>query len=87
MIFGDATGDPIADQIRAALRQAGDDGMARSAIYDYFGRNRTRDEIGAALARLATANLATCSRVETGGRPREVWTTRKTRETRKGRAE
>ena len=48
-IFGQALGDPVADEILRALQQAGADGMTRTAIRDLFGRNRSGDRIGAAL--------------------------------------
>ena len=39
-IFGDALGDPIADEILRALRQAADAGMTRTQVRDLFGRHR-----------------------------------------------
>ena len=44
-IFGDALGDPIADDILRALQQAGSAGMTRTAIRDLFGRHRSADRI------------------------------------------
>ena len=39
-IFGDALGDPVADEILRALRQAGEEGMTRTAIREnLFQRN------------------------------------------------
>jgi hypothetical protein len=74
-IFGDMLGDPVADEILLALRQAGSDGMTRTAIRDLFGRNRSADRIGAALALLLTHGLARMEERATGdrGRPAEVW--------------
>ena len=48
-IFGDLLGDPLADEILRALRQASTAGMTRTGISDLFGRNQTKDRIGAAL--------------------------------------
>jgi hypothetical protein len=72
-IFGDAIGDPIADEISAALRQAGGAGMTRTAIRDLFGRHRSTDRVGQALALLATRGRARMETRTTGGRPSEVW--------------
>ena len=38
-IFGNALGDPVADEIDAALRQADERGMSRTDIRDLFGRH------------------------------------------------
>jgi hypothetical protein len=75
-IFGNALGDPLADEILRALKQADAEGMNRTAIRDLFGRNRSADRIGAALALLMTKGRAIMQRVEAGGaggRPAEVW--------------
>jgi hypothetical protein len=72
-IFGQSLGDPIADDILRALRQAGADGMSRTAIRDLFGRNRSADQIGTALAALATQGQAKGEMRTSGGRPAEVW--------------
>jgi hypothetical protein len=70
-VFGDATGDPTADAILAALRRT--DELDRSAIYDLLGRNVSRSRIEQALGLLLVAGLATRRDEGTGGRPREVW--------------
>ena len=72
-IFGDAIGDPIPDEISAALRQAGGTGMTRTAIRDLFGRHRSTDRVGQALALLATRGRARMETRTTSGRPSEVW--------------
>jgi Protein of unknown function (DUF3987) len=74
-IFGNALGDPVADEIMLALRQAGSAGMTRTAIRDLFGRNRSGDRIGVALALLLTKGWARVEHKETGkvGRPCETW--------------
>jgi hypothetical protein len=72
-IFGDALGDPVADEIRVALRNAGAVGMTRTAIRDLFGRNRSSDRIATALGLLMTKGLARRKMKETGGRPVETW--------------
>jgi hypothetical protein len=72
-IFGASLGDPVADEILHALRNAGRDGMSRTAIRDLFGRNRSGDRIGAALALLMSRNKAKAEVRQSGGRPAEVW--------------
>jgi len=72
-IFGKALGDPVADEIMRALRTAGSTGMTRTVIRDLFGRHRSGDRIGAALALLTTKGLARMESGITGGRPAETW--------------
>jgi Protein of unknown function (DUF3987) len=72
-IFGNALGDPIADEILRALQQASGDGMPRTAIRDLFGRHKSGDRIGAALALLMTRGRARMEQQESGGRPVETW--------------
>lgn len=71
-IFGEALGDPTADELLDALRRAGT-GMTRSELRDYFGRNRSSSEIGRALALLDGQGLARIERETTAGRPAERW--------------
>jgi hypothetical protein len=72
-IFGDALGDPIADEIDRALTHAGANGMSRTDIRDMFGRHQLTSRISAALALLKTSGRATVEEKETGGRPSEIW--------------
>jgi hypothetical protein len=72
-IFGDALGDPVADEILRALRKAGADGMTRTEIRDHFGRNQSADRIGLALATLGRLCKAKSVTRETAGRPAEAW--------------
>jgi Primase C terminal 2 (PriCT-2)/RepB DNA-primase from phage plasmid len=71
-IFGDLLGDPVADEIARALQHA-PEGMSRTAIRDLFGRHRSADRIGAALALLTTKGRARSESRDTGGRPVELW--------------
>jgi hypothetical protein len=58
----------------AALSQAGESGMTRTAIRDLFGRHRKGHEIDAALGALAARGKAKCiTGVVTGGRPPTLW--------------
>jgi hypothetical protein len=72
-VFGDLLGDPVADEIMRALQQAGPEGVTRTAIRDLFGRNRSGDRIGAALALLAKRGRARTETRRTSGHPAEVW--------------
>jgi Protein of unknown function (DUF3987) len=71
-IFGDALGEPLADEILRALRTHAD-GMTRNELMDYFDRHKSSGQIQQALKLLEEQGLATRQRVETAGRPREVW--------------
>jgi uncharacterized protein DUF3987 len=72
-IFGDSLGDPVADDILRALKQAGAEGMARTAISNLFGRHQSANRLGAALSILALRGRARMETKETGGRPTEMW--------------
>jgi hypothetical protein len=70
-IFGDATGDPVADRILAALRTHGP--SAQNDLVNLFERHVNATRMSRALELLVTAGLITSSSEETGGRPRTVW--------------
>src|SRR5262249_38698550 len=72
-IFGDFTGDPLADNLLRALRTAGTDGMNRATINNHFGghvaapRYRARSASCSPLVRSVTV----CgSRTAPGGQPK-----------------
>jgi hypothetical protein len=71
-VFGDAVGDPVADELLYALRRR-PDGMTRTEIRDLFGRHRAGPRIDAALAILAGSGVAASSTEQTSGRPVERW--------------
>jgi hypothetical protein len=74
-IFGDSTGDPVADEILRALR-ARKEGLARSDLSDLFSRNRSKERIGQALGLLLERKLVGFKKLESGekgGRPTELW--------------
>jgi hypothetical protein len=73
LIFGDATGDPVADRIREALQGAGTEGMTRTQIRDLLGRHAPADRIAQALTQLAELGLASRLIVSTDGRPTQSW--------------
>ena len=68
-----ATGDPLAEQIHAAL-QAHPAGLTRSQISDTLQHNRPADQIQRALDALTLAGRATRAQIPTAGRPAELWT-------------
>jgi hypothetical protein len=72
-VFGSALGDPVADEILRALRNAGDEGLARTEISALFGRNQTSERIGVALQMLARRKLVRSDQRPTQGRSIEVW--------------
>jgi hypothetical protein len=71
-VFGNALGDPLADEILRQLRVR-PGGMTRNELRDYFQRHRSSERIGHALALLAEHRLARCERRDTEGRPEERW--------------
>ena len=71
-IFGDALGDPLADDLLRSLRAARK-GLTRTQINDMLSRNVSAREITRALAQLAESGLAAMKPEETGGRPAERW--------------
>lgn len=71
-VFGDALGNPVADQILEWLRGS-DEGLTRNDIRERFQRNKKSPEIGAALAMLERYDLAEKQMEETGGRTAERW--------------
>jgi hypothetical protein len=71
-IFGDASGDPVADKIVEALR-SDPAGLTRNKIRDLFSRHRSSDRIGRTLNHLQESGLVRSKRLSTGGRPLERW--------------
>jgi hypothetical protein len=71
-IFGDALGDPTADEILTTLRRS-PEGMSRTDISNHFKRHRSQAEIDNALALLESRGLARKQVIETRGRPVERW--------------
>jgi hypothetical protein len=70
-IFGEMTGDPLADRVLEAL-QAG--ALTRKQIsVDVFSKNVPAAAIAKALQSLERAGLAYAMRTATSGRPAEVW--------------
>lgn len=73
LIFGDRLGDPVADRILRALREAGRRGVTRTEINNLFKGSKHTGDLDAALELLRKRGKATSTTVQTGGRPSEVW--------------
>jgi hypothetical protein len=71
-VFGDSTGDPVADDVLKALKNA-PNGLTRSEISAFLGRNQPTGRIGKALSLLLTHGLAQFTRESTRGAPAERW--------------
>lgn len=71
-IFGDALGDPVADELLGALRGQ-PNGMTRTEISTHFGRHRRAEEMARALTALLERGLARVEREQTSGRAAERW--------------
>ena len=71
-IFGDALGDPDADEILRALRER-PEGLTRTELMHHFGRNLSSERIGRALSVLSRGGFAASETVKTNGRPAEKW--------------
>jgi len=64
LIFAGKTGDELADEILHALQEAGDDGMGRTELLDYFNRNIKASRIRVALIQLHNTGWARCEKVK-----------------------
>ena len=71
VVFGGASGDPVAETIHTALVASG--GMTRTDVRDLFARNRSSADIDEALGALHRAGRAAPVRIVTGGRPAQLW--------------
>lgn len=72
-IFGDATGDAVADRIMEALRASGTEGMSRTDMRDLFKRNAKAERIDMALALLSRMGWIYKASELTAGRPAVRW--------------
>lgn len=73
LIFGNRLGDPTADRILEALRNAGEAGLSENDIYELFGKHKSANERARAINLLVSLGLVTVEKEETGGRPRTVY--------------
>ena len=72
-IFGEQLGDRHADEILAALRTAGSQGLTRTEISNLFQRHLNAALITRALSTLARHGKAICHTEQTDGRPEQRW--------------
>lgn len=70
-IFGDATGNPIADRIVTELQQTGS--ISRTQVSELFGRHKDKERMDAPLSLLKRMERATFTRKATDGRSVETW--------------
>jgi hypothetical protein len=67
-----ATGDPLAEQLHAALLRS-PDGLTRTQLRDLLHRNLPAERVEQALHTLASTGRATRQQTRTAGRPAEIW--------------
>jgi hypothetical protein len=72
VIFGDALGDPVADRLLIALRDAGEEGLDGTAQSALFGRHASATRLAQARALLEGKGLIVTETEKTGGRDRLV---------------
>ena len=70
-LFGNASGDPVADVILRALMTSGP--LRRTEISALFGRHESAARIEQGLRHLARRGWAVPTTEDTGGRPVEIW--------------
>jgi Protein of unknown function (DUF3987) len=71
-LFGDALGDPVADRLLEALRDAGDAGLDSTGQHAVFGRHVNATRLAQARAELERRGLVVTTTEKNGGRPRIV---------------
>ncbi len=71
-VFGDATGDPLADAIDDLLRTA-PGGIGQLDLIHHFDRHKSKAELARALGQLVAAGRVRSEKTATGGRPRVTW--------------
>lgn len=71
-IFGDVTGDPLADEILSLLR-ATPAGLGQLDLVNHFSRHRSKAELEKALSQLVEMGLARSEKTPTAGRPKVTW--------------
>ena len=72
-IFGNTLGNPVAEKVLAALKQAGEAGLSRTALHENFNGHLDKDELDGALKDLHSQGLARFEKVPTSGRPVQIW--------------
>jgi hypothetical protein len=72
-VFGDVTGNAVADDILYALRRAGPKGRTRTELRGLFSNHIGGVAFDRALRMLQASGRAKCVTQSAGGRPREDW--------------
>lgn len=72
-IFGDAAGNRLADDIMAALRAVGSDGLTQTEINNMFSGHKKSGSITRALNMLYEQGRVSHQQTKTGGRPTTTW--------------
>ena len=69
-IWGDALGDPVADQTLKLIRDSGAEGLTRVNLIHAFSRHKTSTELDRVIGLLTERGLVRIvTREDTGGRP------------------
>lgn len=71
-IYGHSMGDPLTDKILDLLKSS-PDGLSRSKLHEYLSRNYQKGSLDNSLKLLKSQGLAECEKINTQGRPIEVW--------------
>jgi len=72
--LANSSGDPLTEQVHAALQDRLPAGLTRTEIHDLLHRNHPAADLRRALATLADTGRATRRTIQTSGRPAELWT-------------
>jgi hypothetical protein len=72
-VFGNATGDRVADEMLRALRESGEQGLTQTALNNLFSGHQKKGSMGRALSLLQEQGCVACEKEETGGRPSLRW--------------
>lgn len=72
-LFGNKLGNPLADKLLAAIRAAGEAGIARTKLSAALGRNAAAAAMDAALELLVSSGLVTRDLVGEGKHETEIW--------------
>ena len=71
-VFGDATGDEVADRLLDAITDAGQTGLTSTEMIHLFSRHVSAARLTAATKLLEDKGLIVTEQVKTGGRPKTV---------------
>jgi hypothetical protein len=73
LIFGERTGNPVADKILEEVQSHPGEGLDGTAVRDLLGRHATREQIARAMELLTSKDLVVATKVPSRGRPRTVY--------------